>query len=76
MSFGNGIGADVEVDEATLFDNSYGSIVVESTEPLDFPAAELLGHTEAEESLTINGEKMPLEELYRANRTLCDGLSR
>lgn len=57
MSFGNGIGADVEVDEATLFDNSYGSIVVESTEPLDFPAAELLGHTEAEESLTINGEK-------------------
>ena len=67
MSFGNGIGADVEVDEATLFDNSYGSIVVESTEPLDFPAAELLGHTEAEESLTINGEKMPLEELYRAN---------
>ena len=67
MSFGNGIGADVKVDEATLFDNSYGSIVVESTEPLDFPAAELLGHTEAEGALTINGEKMPLEELYRAN---------
>ena len=48
-----------------------------ATEPLDFPAAELLGHTEAEESLTINGEKMPLEELYQANtETLRDGLSR
>ena len=77
MSFGNGIGADVEVDEATLFDNSYGSIVVESTEPLDFPAAELLGHTEAEESLTINGEKNAARRALPGQyRTLCDGLSR
>ncbi|MDE7069523.1 MAG: phosphoribosylformylglycinamidine synthase [Alistipes sp.] len=67
MSFGNEIGAAVELDERTLFDRAYGSIVVESTEPLDFPAAELLGRTADEAVLTVNGVRMPLEELYRAN---------
>lgn len=76
MSFGNGIGADVKVDEATLFDNSYGSIVVESTEPLDFPAAELLGHTEAEERSRSTAKNAARGALPGQYRTLCDGLSR
>ena len=67
MAFGNGIGAEVEIDEKTLFDYAYGSIVVESNTPLDFPAAELLGRTTTDEALTINKVRMPLEELYRAN---------
>ena len=67
MAFGNGVGAEVKMDERTLFDYAYGSIVVESNTPLDFPSAELLGRTTADEALTVNGVRMPLEELYRAN---------
>jgi len=43
MAFGNAIGAEVRMDEARLFEYAYGSILVESAEELDFPAAEPLG---------------------------------
>ena len=51
MAFGNGVGAEVTADERTLFDLSYGSIVVESTEPLDFENAVPLGRTVQDLSL-------------------------
>lgn len=76
MSFGNGIGADVKVDEATLFDNSYGSIVVESTEPLDFrpPSCwDIPRRRERSRSTAKNAARGALPGQYR---TLCDGLSR
>ncbi len=67
MSFGNRIGAEVRIDEQQLFDYAYGSIVVECDGELDYPRAERLGRTVADEALTINGVRMPLEELLRAN---------
>ncbi len=67
MSFGNRIGAEVAADERTLFDWSYGSIVVECDGELDYPRAELLGRTVEDEALTIAGVRMPLDTLYRAN---------
>ncbi len=67
MAFGNEVGATVTMDEKKLYEYAYGSIVVETTEPLDFPAAELLGETVAEAALTVNGVRMPLDGLYRAN---------
>ncbi len=67
MAFGNAIGAEVRMDEARLFEYAYGSILVESAEELDFPAAEPLGETVADEALTVNGVRMPLDGLYRAN---------
>ncbi len=67
MSFGNRIGAEVAADERTLFDWSYGSIVVECDGELDYPRAELLGRTVEDEALTIAGVRMPLDALYRAN---------
>ena len=67
MAFGNRIGAEVEMDEAELFGYAYGSILVESTVELTHPAAGLLGMTAAEEALTVNGVKMPLDVLYKAN---------
>ena len=67
MSFGNRIGAEVTADERTLFDWSYGSIVVECDGELDYPRAELLGRTVEDEALTIAGVRMPLDALYRAN---------
>ncbi|MDE7123216.1 MAG: phosphoribosylformylglycinamidine synthase [Alistipes sp.] len=67
MSFGNEVGAEVRIDEERLYEYAYGSFVVEATEELDFPGAELLGRTVADDALTVNGERMPLDALYRAN---------
>ncbi len=67
MSFGNAVGAEVEMDEPKLYDYAYGSIVVESVGELDFPAAELVGRTVADDALTVAGERLPLDALYRAN---------
>ena len=68
MSFGNRIGANVEVSECDLFGWNYGSLVIESVKPLDFPHFELLGMTTSEESLVVNGEKMALDVLLDVNR--------
>lgn len=67
MSFGNRIGAEVTIAERTLFDYAYGSIVVECAGELSFPRAELLGRTVVDEALTVNGVRMPLDELHKAN---------
>ena len=66
MTFGNRIGARLTLDEQELFDYKYGSFVVETTEPLEHPAARLLGRTE-EGELVINGVELEIEALQRAN---------
>ena len=63
MSFGNKIGYNVEVDEAELFDLSYGSILVESNVELDFGT--LIGKTSNE--VVINGVEFDIEEMLEAN---------
>ena len=67
MAFGNGIGAEVTFDEKKLYEYAYGSILVECEGTLEYPHAEQLGFTVAEEALTVNGVRMPLDELYKAN---------
>ncbi|MDE7126503.1 MAG: phosphoribosylformylglycinamidine synthase [Bacteroidales bacterium] len=65
MSFGNGFGINIKADKETLFGKYYGSIVVESQEPLDFEDAILLGEvTEGEDGmLHINGKKADIFEM-------------
>ena len=65
MSFGNEIGATLTCDEATLFDYSYGSILVEAKEA--FEGAVKVGETTTEKSIVLAGESFSLEELYEAN---------
>ncbi len=67
MAFGNGIGVETELAEERLYEYAYGSILVECEGTLEFPRAELVGFTVADEALTVCGERMPLGELYRAN---------
>ncbi|MGM9785433.1 MAG: phosphoribosylformylglycinamidine synthase [Candidatus Cryptobacteroides sp.] len=69
MSFGNGLDVKVKVDENDLFDYGYGSIVVESEEPLDYKNAILLGEiTDGEDSiLEINGKKFDIFDLMAEN---------
>ena len=67
MSFGNLVGASIDMPEQALFDYNYGSIVVEATEDLNFEAAELIGQTVGEEYVTFNGEKFAIDELQKIN---------
>ena len=53
-------------DEA-LFDYAYGSIVVEAAEELSFEAAEKIGQTVEEASVTFNGEKFCIDSLQKVN---------
>lgn len=68
MSFGNGIGAEVELDEKKLFDFGHGSMIVESEKELIFPNAQLIGHTTEENELKINGTSISIPEAFEANR--------
>ena len=69
MAFGNLFGVKVKADERTLFDLGYGSILVESEAPLDFPQAVLLGEvTDGEDGLLhIGGERISIDRLMEAN---------
>ena len=69
MAFGNQFGIDVELDEHSLFDWSYGSVVVESQNALDFPSAVYLGKVTGGEDgrLRVNGESLSIEKLMEAN---------
>ena len=67
MAFGNRVGARLVCDEQSLYDYAYGSIVVESSRVLNFPAAELIGTTISEECIELAGEKLSLDELLEAN---------
>ena len=67
MSFGNRIGAEIKINEQELFGCGYGSIVVESRGEFDWPGAVELGRTVAAETVTVNGERMPIDRLLEAN---------
>ena len=68
MSFGNAFGVNVKLSEDGLFGLSYGSIIVETAEELDFTNAVLLGEvTDGEDGkLHINGESISSDELIKA----------
>lgn len=64
MSFGNGLGADIRIDEDRLFSLAYGSVLVESRKELGFSQAEFLG-TVAKGKVTINGCEMDTDTLRK-----------
>jgi len=63
MAMGNGLGVNVSLPEEELFSLGYGSVVVESTCPLE--GAQLLGEVTAD-GICINGCKMSLPALEEA----------
>ena len=67
MSFGNKVGATISMDEQALFNYAYGSIVVEATEELEFPAAELIGETIVAEEVIFNGVSFSIDKLQKVN---------
>ena len=68
MSFGNEIGAAIQVEDPdSLFRPDYGTIVVETALPLDIPGAYEIGVTVEAREVSVNGEVATIEELRRAN---------
>ncbi len=67
MSFGNEIGAEINLDDRDLFASGNGSILVEAKEGLGIANALMIGKTVADKTLTINGEKITIEEARNAN---------
>ena len=68
MTFGNRIGAKINIDEDELFRLSYGSIVIESTTQLPADFYTRIGETTGDGYLSINGEDFSIEELLEINR--------
>ncbi len=67
MSFGNKVGAKVNITELDLFDYSYGSFIVEATSEIKNANAILIGHTSLDSSLEINGTVLSNDQLFEAN---------
>lgn len=72
MTFGNFIGADVDLDKAglteeDLFNLAYGSFIVESKKEIKDSDFIYIGKTISDQTLKINGEEIPLAELEEAN---------
>ena len=68
MAFGNEIGVALTMAEQELYNYAYGSIIVETEGELNYDNAVLIGRTIAEQVIEVEGVKMPLEELFEANR--------
>ncbi|MBR1994784.1 MAG: phosphoribosylformylglycinamidine synthase subunit PurQ, partial [Alistipes sp.] len=68
MAFGNKVGVALSMPEEQIYDYAYGSIIVETAGELEYEQAELIGRTTAEETISVAGVAMPLEELFAANR--------
>lgn len=67
MSFGSGVGCEVNIDEDTLFNYNYGSIVITTRKELNYDSMMLIGTTTDNATLNINGELFDIEEMYRLN---------
>ena len=65
MAFGNEIGANVTINESDLFDYNYGSILIETSEQLNFCNAELIGNTIDNPVLIIKANKW-IKAMYNA----------
>ena len=72
MSFGNAFGFDVKLDERTLFDLNYGSILIETDGEMDFENAALIGEVTSGEdgNVRVNGTPISVFELMDFNGSL------
>ena len=69
MTFGNRVGMIGEVAEEDLFGLRYGSIIIECASPIEEPEGfEPIGSTVEEEMIIVNGERLFIDEMDKANR--------
>lgn len=67
MSFGNRLGASVDLPDALLLKKSIGSLIIESETELNFEGLTKIGKVAEVPALIINGEEFGITELHDAN---------
>lgn len=66
MSFGNGLGAKISVDESLLLKKNIGSLIIESNEILESDIIQLIGEVNESNSLKINNLDFNINNLLEA----------
>jgi len=75
MSFGNRLGADITVDDASaLLSKRIGSLIIESKEELSSVNLQLIGKVFSDEVLTINNLQTSINKLLAANTNTFENL--
>ncbi|MDO5616515.1 MAG: phosphoribosylformylglycinamidine synthase subunit PurQ, partial [Cruoricaptor ignavus] len=74
MSFGNQLGAEVNVAEEWLLNKNIGSLIIESNENLDYELLQKIGEVSAEEILEINGLGFLIKDLKKSYKSTFEEL--
>lgn len=74
MSFGNGLGAKVNIDNHLILDKNIGGLVIESPIELQHPLLKLIGKVEDSKTLQINDVKVNINDLVQAYESTFEGL--
>ncbi len=74
MSFGNHLGAQIEIEKELLLEKSIGSLVVESSEELDSAHFVRIGQVTNEPVLKLNEEEFEIDTLLKVYKSTFDEL--
>ena len=74
MSFGNGLGATVIVDDDKILAKNIGGLIIESTEELYFDSFQLIGEVSNSEILKINNLEFEIKNLLKVNSSVFEKL--
>ncbi len=66
MSFGNGLGATVNLDENQVLEKNIGGLIIESVEELSHPLLKKIGEVVSNDILTINHQPSTINQLQSA----------
>lgn len=74
MAFGNGLGAEVSVDEKSLLTKNIGSLIIEVNGEISHDLLTKIGKVSANEELIINNEKFAINDLRNAYTSTFENL--
>lgn len=66
MSFGNGLGVDINIEENQVFTKNIGSLIIETNESIDHHLLKEIGKVIGGNQLIINGNSFDIEDLRQA----------
>ena len=66
MSFGNGLGARVMIEDTQVFEKNIGSLIIEASEEIECHLLKRIGDVTDDNSLVINEQKFLISELREA----------
>lgn len=74
MSFGNGLGAEVSLDENLLLNKNIGSLLIEANSELNAELIQQIGTVNESDELSINNLKFKISDLKTVNKSTFEDL--